>query len=162
MIRRMTISLGTLLLLAGMALAQAPADAPPAIVDEPGSSLSWWAPRSDGRFWITTDYLVAYMQGVGLPPLVTTSPVGTARVNAGVLGQATTTTLFGGDRVDEGARAAFRLAAGYWLDSERTLGIEVGTMMINAQGTNFSASSNDFPILRNPSSMPPPARRRPS
>src|SRR5262249_11215773 len=39
-----------------------------------------------GRFWAEADYLLWWMRGASLPPLVTASPPGTGRRQAGVLG----------------------------------------------------------------------------
>src|SRR5439155_8338502 len=67
----------------------AAADAP-AVVFEPDL-----LPPSPDRFWVTADYLAGWLRADRLPPLVTTSPPGTARVSAGVPGQPGTTLLFG-------------------------------------------------------------------
>ena len=74
-----------------------------------------------GGFWIRADYLLFWTNGSRLPPLVTTSPQGTPEDQAGVLGQAGTTILFGNSRVNQGGRSNFRLTMGYWLDYCETL-----------------------------------------
>ena len=71
---------------------------------------------------------------------MTTSPAGTAQLNAGVLG-GPTTTLFGGDVVNDDIRSGFRVGAGYWFNAERTIGIEAGFLLWR---------------VRRPASRPPP------
>ena len=48
--------------------------------------------------WFQAEYLLWWIQGNPLPPLVTTSPEGTPQSNAGVLGAAGTGILFGDER----------------------------------------------------------------
>ena len=64
-----------------------------------------------GRLWVDAEYLQWWTKGSYLPPLVTTSPVGAP---PGVLGQPTTTVLFGGHDVNGQGRSGFRLNFGYW------------------------------------------------
>ena len=47
-------------------------------------------------------------------------------------------------------RSGFRLGTGYWFNSQHTLGIEAGFMMIEGQSTTFSASSDGTQILARP------------
>jgi hypothetical protein len=102
------------------------------------------------QFWVTGEYLLGWIQGAGLPPLVTTSPAGTAQAAAGVLGSPSTSILFGDNRVDADLRSGLRFGMGYWFTPERTLGIEAGAMWIDSKATIFSASSNGAPILARP------------
>ena len=53
-------------------------------------------------FWAEADYLAWSVTGDKLPALVTTAPVGTPLAVAGVLGQPTTTVLFGNSSVNNG------------------------------------------------------------
>ena len=92
----------------------------------------------------------SWFRGVTLPPLVTTSPLGTTAGNAGILGQGTTSILFGGGQAEDNIRYGFRVGAGYWFGSERTLGVEAGVMLLGSQNTTFSTSSNVNPILARP------------
>ena len=126
--------------------------APLGVSDESSGSPLFSEGRAAGngeRGWVSGDFLFAWMRGTNLPPLVTTSPVGTPRTTAGVLGAAGTTTLFG-DSVDDKLRPGFRLGAGYWFNPQQTFGIETGVMLVGSQTAKFSAVSNDGTILARP------------
>src|SRR5205814_1795481 len=114
MMDRLLLALGTALLCVGPTFAEAPSAPPPsppaaapddkpaaAPDDKPALRPQGWCPSgcgsaaTDGQFWATGEYLLAWFSGDRLPALVTTSPAGTARASAGIPGLATTTTLFG-------------------------------------------------------------------
>jgi hypothetical protein len=125
----------------------------PATPAAPGGDCGGWCNASGpgkDRFWISAEYLLGWVHGTGLPPLVTTSPAGTAQAAAGVLGNPTTSILFGDKRVNEDVRSGIRLGVGYWFNPEQTLGIEAGGMIMESQATIFSASSTGNPILARP------------
>jgi hypothetical protein len=87
------------------------------------------------RNWVSGDYLMWWTKGNSLPPLITTSPAGTAQINAGVLGLGTTTTLFGGNDIDDEMRSGMRFTLGHWADPEGTVGIQ-GTYLGVFDDTN--------------------------
>jgi hypothetical protein len=141
---------------AGTSLGQLPTDlptTPPASPEAEAAPIMPIATNNDaevpGRLWFSSDYLHGWMQPAHLPPLVTTSPAGTARASAGVLGLPTTSVLFDGN-VNDDLRAGLRFGAGYWLDSERTFSIELGFSVLESQAAFFSASSTGSPILARP------------
>src|SRR5262249_45860795 len=77
-----------------------------------------------GRVYGGVDSLLWWPKGQRLPPLATTGP--DTSPNAGTLGDpAGTTILFGNSQVDDQARSGFRLTAGYWLDDQQNVGVEV-------------------------------------
>ena len=102
-----------------------------------------------GKLWLRADYLMWWTNGMRLPPLVTTSPQGTAYDQAGVLPNAT--VLFGDDTYGTGGRSGYRLSWGMWLDNCCTWGIE-GDYFALGQGTgNYSSPfSTGNPILARP------------
>jgi hypothetical protein len=66
------------------------------------------------------------MKGNELPPLVTTSPPGTDRDDAGVLDPTLPTQiLFGGDSIGDDYRSGLRITLGHWFDDCQKLGVEV-------------------------------------
>jgi hypothetical protein len=157
----MMVALGTALLLVGSAFAQAPGTAPAApttlpLPDAPAAVPTTCASGcgSEGghgpQFWATGEFIYGWIRGDGLPPLVTASPAGTARASAGALGFPTTTVLFGGNTVNEEGRPGLRLAAGYWFDDARTLGLEAGGMFLASRATGFAANSDGSTILARP------------
>src|SRR5262245_8106792 len=62
-------------------------------------------PYPPGCVWASAEYLLWWTKGDRLPPLLTTSPVGTPLANAGVLGRPGTSVLFGDERVNDDARS---------------------------------------------------------
>lgn len=113
--------------------------------------LDCCAPR-DTSFWFRADYLMWWMKGNRLPALVTTSPPGTPRAEAGVLGQDGTSVLFGDERVDANLRHGVRFRTGMWLNSCNTTGVDAHYIYLN-DGDNtgqYTGSSLGFPILARP------------
>lgn len=107
---------------------------------------------NDGRIWFQSNYLLWWTKGNRLPALVTTSPEGTDRAVAGVLGVPGTTVLYGDERVDTGARSGLRYRLGMWLDPFLTTGIE-GHYFYLGEGDgsdDFSTFSLGDPILARP------------
>jgi Putative beta barrel porin-7 (BBP7) len=160
MTNRILVALGLTLLVAHSSFAQDPAeDAAPApktvTVDaapwsEPMISAAPEEPSSPGQqFWATAGGLAGWIQRASLPPLVTTSLPGTSQANAGVLGLNTTNVLVQGPAA-QGTRSGFTLGAGYWLDCDHTLAVDVGFRMLSSESTIYSLSSNNDPILARP------------
>ena len=107
-------------------------------------------PADPGQFWVGMEYLAWSVTGDKLPPLVTTSPAGTPLPQAGVLGAAGTTVLFGNSSVNDGWRSGGRLTAGYWFDPQHRTGIEASFFGLEQTSTGFSASSTGAQILARP------------
>jgi hypothetical protein len=83
-----------------------------------------------------------------IPPLVTTSPVGTPRELAGVLGAPGTVVLFPGDGNPE--RSGGRFTIGFWFDNDHTIGLESTTLFLAERSLTFAAGSPGSPILARP------------
>ena len=103
-----------------------------------------------GRFWVGSEAILFWMRGQTPPPLVTTSPSGTASSKAGVLGDPGTSILFGGSSENTGARLGGHFTAGGWLDENRTLGLEADFLFLEDKAASYSASSNGSVILARP------------
>jgi hypothetical protein len=106
--------------------------------------------EAPGCLWAEAEYLLWWMKGNALPPLITASPAGTSAAQAGVLGTPTTTVLFGGTHVNDEVRSGFRFTVGGWLDDCHKLGVEGDFFMLESEGTGFVASSTGSPILARP------------
>jgi len=124
-------------------------EVPTAVVEQP------FDPQSQGnvdgdRWWFSTDYLLGWVRGSLLQPLVTTSPPGTPLTSAGVLGKKDTSILFGNGRFNDDARSGFKIGAGGWFNAERTLGMDIGFFVLESQNTLFFTSSPGEPILARP------------
>jgi hypothetical protein len=98
--------------------------------------------------WGSIDYMHVWTKGRYLPPLVTTSPAGTAFGAAGVLPAAS--TLFGGGKVGNERQSGGRLDLGIWLDDCQTTGIGFRFFGIEGDRSGFNASSPGTPILATP------------
>jgi hypothetical protein len=152
MYRRLLKATLALLVAASPLRAQAPVSTlPPASEAAPLPAAGWPvdAPSDGERGWAQADFLLWWMQGAHLPPLVTTSPSGTPIGQAGVLGNSTT-VLFGNSVVDNGPRLGGRIEVGYWFDDRQTWGIQADFFLLETRATNFSAASNGAPILARP------------
>lgn len=103
------------------------------------------------RTWASVEYLRWWIKGNDLPPLVTTSPLGTPRTEAGVLGPGTE-VLFGDDRIDTDDRPGVRATIGRWLDDDASIGIQASWVSVfdtSGDGDFFIQSDGD-PIIARP------------
>jgi hypothetical protein len=105
---------------------------------------------SCGKFDFSSAYLIWWGKGSSTPPLVTTSPQGTARNLAGVLGQPTTTILFGNDEFNDEVRSGVYVKGDYWFSCDHCVGIEATYLLLGEHDEHFNASSNGDPILVRP------------
>ena len=94
------------------------------------------------RLWVRADYLVWWMKGGDTPPLVTTSPAGTAQTAAGVIGQPGTRVLFGEGELNNAARSGLRLTLDYWLCPCQLYGIEASYFGLAPQETEYFQSGS--------------------
>jgi hypothetical protein len=99
--------------------------------------------------WVSGEYLLWWIRNSNVPPLVTTSPIGTPRAMAGVLGAPGTTVLFG-DSLNNEERSGGRLTLGFWCDDEQTCGLEGSGFFLAQRSVRFNASSPGAPILARP------------
>jgi hypothetical protein len=108
------------------------------------------------RHFVSADALGWWMKRDFVPPLVTTSPVGTPQAMAGVLGEPNTTTLFGNQAVNNNIRPGGRLMGGVWLDDYQSFALEGNYFALLTETTTFSrtsvfdGSSTSDPILARP------------
>jgi hypothetical protein len=87
---------------------------------------------------------------MNLPPLVTTSPPGTPRDQAGVLGRPGTTVLFGGDGLKVGSQSGGRVTVGTWLDPGGCRALEASYLVLGRSSERFEESSDGDPTLARP------------
>ncbi|GIX00172.1 MAG: hypothetical protein KatS3mg111_3504 [Pirellulaceae bacterium] len=100
--------------------------------------------------WAQADYLLWWGKGMEVPPLVTTSPSGTDRAAAGVLGQPGTSILYGGDEILTRDISGWRLRYGWWFDKLPGWGIEGEYVGVGTLTESFFAQSSGNPILARP------------
>lgn len=106
--------------------------------------------RSDECAWGQFEWLYWAGSGQSTPPLVTVSPPGTVRGAAGVLGESTTITQFGGTRRNNDFRDGFRYTGGWWCDTDRTRGIEADFFFLARSREAGAAASDGSGVIARP------------
>ncbi|HTN76586.1 MAG TPA: BBP7 family outer membrane beta-barrel protein [Pirellulaceae bacterium] len=106
----------------------------------------WWPDLRPAPGWFANvEYNLWWNKTRTVPPLVTTSPVGTSQALTGVLPGAQ--TLFGNDKVGDGLGSGGRLTFGRWLDEYETFALagkfwafrgKDGEFNQTADGTNLA------------------------
>jgi hypothetical protein len=99
------------------------------------------------RFYGGVEYLMWWDKSTELPVLVTTSPAGTPEGNAGIIGSSE--ILFGVDDISDELLPGGRLTVGTWLGGS-TAGVVGRLFAIESEEVDFTASSQEFPILARP------------
>ncbi len=100
--------------------------------------------------WLSGEYLLWWTKDAPAPPLVTSSPAGTPRELAGVLGVPGTAVLFGGSSINSEERSGGRFGLGLWLDPCERLALETNYFFLGQRTVPFHASSSGLPILARP------------
>lgn len=86
-----------------------------------------------------------------IPALVTTSnPSTTAQANAGVLGLATTSVLYGGNEILDNSWSGFRIRFGWWLAALPGWGVEGEYAGLGERTESFFQQSTGSPIIARP------------
>jgi hypothetical protein len=115
-----------------------------------GSRPNWAYELVHDRVWVRGEFLAWWSKGFNTPALLTTSPGGTSAAEAGVLGAAGTSILFGGNALGGGFQPGERITFGSWLNRDQTLGLEASYLQLNRQTEFFSISGASVPILARP------------
>jgi hypothetical protein len=110
-----------------------------------GCSNDCW---TSGPVYVRGEYLLWWLKGDGVPALVTTSPQGTPRAQAGVLGQTGTSVLFGDSQLNSTSRSGGRVVLGWWAGP--TMRIEGEFFGLGSASANFNQASTGDPILARP------------
>jgi len=101
-------------------------------------------------FWVYADYLYWQVDGVGVPALVTASPVGTPLATAGALGAPTTAIIAGGDEINDDWRSGYRIGGGFWLDRCAGLAVIGDYFHAGRDSDGFSRGPEDGQIIARP------------
>ncbi len=109
-----------------------------------------WGPR--GWIWGSADVLYWWSDGMYVPPLVTTSPAGTPREEAGVLGESDTEILYGNEDIFSGGRNGLRLRLGVWFDKKNRYALQGEYFELAKGSASYTASCDGtgLPILARP------------
>jgi hypothetical protein len=106
--------------------------------------------RPDKWVYFDADYLLWWVRGAQLPPLVTSSPQGTAIQDAGVLGEPATRVLYGDELTSSGPWSGVRLRGGMGLDDFRQWWLIVDGFYLPMFSESFEASTQSESILARP------------
>ncbi len=101
------------------------------------------------RFWMSADFLLWWMKGQDVPPLVTTGPP-TQAIFPGVLGLAGTNVVLGNDRQNLGAFPGGRFTLGGWMDPRSRVGLEANYLFVGRQSASRTVQSPGTPPLSIP------------
>lgn len=101
---------------------------------------------------VEIDYLMWWVRGADVPALVTTSPDGTLRDDAGVIGLPMTTVLFGNEQIGKEIRPGVRVNAAHRFDSNSSMSAYLNGFYLGSDSgqNSFHTRSNGSPILARP------------
>lgn len=107
---------------------------------------TWVCLDSGNRFWTNGEYLLWWIKDNPVPvPLATTALPPFTSDNPGALGDPDTRVLLGADDIDTRLRQGMRLTAGWWLDCERTAGMELSGFFLARRSVTRSVASDGSP-----------------
>lgn len=102
-----------------------------------------------GNWEVRGEYLLWWGKGDRVPALVTTSPAGTLRTAAGVLGE-NTDVLFGDGPLNNQTRSGARITLDYWFGSDYATAVEASYVGLGDHTESYAATSTGTPILARP------------
>ncbi len=100
------------------------------------------------RWYGSAEYLLWFIRGDSLPPLLTTGPINSPL--PGALGMPGTSVLYGGNTVANNPYSGMRLRGGYWFGDCHGLGLDLGGFFLGGSTNSFTASSLGVPFLARP------------
>jgi hypothetical protein len=122
---------------------------PPLRYDDRGDTCCCPAESPGYGFWVRPEFLLWWVKDFATPALVTSSPVGTAREDAGVLGEPGTFILEG-DGFGGGIAPSARIRFGCWFDPHALYGVEASYLGLRGGAGSSFAASNAERILARP------------
>jgi hypothetical protein len=96
------------------------------------------------------EYINWWLSGMKVPALVTTSPATVPRADAGVLGHADTTVLFGDEPLNDDGQAGIRFSLGFSLNPCGPRTLMVDYFSTGRAHESFSGSDADYSVLARP------------
>jgi Putative beta barrel porin-7 (BBP7) len=100
--------------------------------------------------WFRAEALLWWTNGGNIPPLLTSSPVGTSSQQAGVLGQPGTVVLLGNQELNNDFRGGGRISFGTWLDDCENVGLEFTYLILGQSVDGLTITNAENPILARP------------
>jgi hypothetical protein len=98
--------------------------------------------------WAQVDYLVWRLDGMDLPTLARTNPIGTPLPDAGLL--TSSDDVIGGEEVGDHRRSGGRLHGGIWLDPWQEIAVIGDFFDAGNDGTDVTAGSSGSDIITRP------------
>jgi len=104
------------------------------------------------RIWFKGDYLLMFLKPQPSNNVLATTGVPNVGADNGVLGEATTISLFGQENFSSNPASGFRLESGFWGGADQRIGLDVSAFYIPPVSSKFDASSgtNGSPLLGRP------------
>jgi hypothetical protein len=100
--------------------------------------------------WGSAEVLLWWMKGSNMPPLVGTSPPGTAHNDASVVGTPGYSTLYGDEKVGRDLQAGGRITLGTWLDATHNAGIGMRFFALDGTSQHFDQNTDGSTIIGRP------------
>jgi len=104
-----------------------------------------WISCGKSNGYVVAEGLYFFPKGANAPPLLSTSPRGTAQNQAGVLGTPGAEVILGGSEFDDEALFGGRIALGFWTMGAEYVGFEFHYMGFDNGGTTFNESTSFEP-----------------
>jgi hypothetical protein len=111
----------------------------------------WNQPRTllKDRLEFSAEYLLWWVEGYDLPPLVTTSPPEVPQNQQGAIGP-NTAILFGNQNFNPEGQSGGRFNVRYWFDRCAQLALEGNFFFLAQRSQGFFADSSTIPVLARP------------
>lgn len=113
------------------------------------SSAAPAAPSKVARFWIRSELLLWFLEGLDNGPLVASNPAGTPEESVGLPGYPSTRPIFGRN-LGDGLRVGGRFSFGRWLGCDNRRAIQGELFGLGSQGNSFDSDRVDADILSRP------------
>jgi hypothetical protein len=118
-----------------------------------GGCCGWGNCCGDGccfgnRWAVSAEYLLWFIRGQQLPPLLTTGSA--ADAIPGALGQQGTSVLFGNNSLANNPYSGLRLRGVWWGNDCHGWGIDLGGFFLDGNNSSYTNSSSGVPILTRP------------
>jgi|LakMenEpi03Aug12_release.lakeMendotaPanAssembly.Ray.scaffolds.fasta_scaffold51758_2 hypothetical protein len=112
--------------------------------DDNGCCGPWWCG------WVGVEALGWAISGQSVPPLVTSSPQGTSRDQAGVIGAPGTQVLYGNEPINGGMLPGIRVYGGVFLDEEKSWGVNGSFFTLFGGDSNYLSPGSANPSAGDP------------
>jgi hypothetical protein len=122
---------------------------PEGLTDDLGG-IGGGGPTQGYRFYGSAEYLLWWVRGFYLPPLVTTGPATVNEDIRGALGAPGTTLLFGNTNTPSGPISGARFTAGWFLGPCSPWAVEVSGFFLGRQTGDFNTNSAQNPVIARP------------